>query len=320
MKYEVIPKEQLACEVNFSDLTCGEGSTYQIKGSNLISAAAEFLDEMLGNENLNVVDIKEILKANQGKNITLKNNGSLFYIRLKENTIEITDDSGLYFWNFETINLMLEKKESKDFISSSLRKNNLEDFGIIIENEEINIPEGYMVGSKQFKFTSLKECDYSDSDMEPYVETVGCFENCSFFKKINLPDTITTIGCSSFLNCENLETITAKGIEEIDWCAFKNCVNLKEITLPKTLHSIDYQAFAGCIKLTNIEIPESVVRINSEVFKNCINLTTVKWNSPIVPTKELVADIFNGCINLKEINFKGKIIQVDNLVKSEEVR
>ena len=57
-------------------------------------------------------------------------------------------------------------------------------------------------------------------------------------------------------------------------CAFYECGNLTNITLPKGITKIEYQAFAST-GLTGIVIPNSVTTIGGDAFAYCKNLSTV---------------------------------------------
>jgi len=54
--------------------------------------------------------------------------------------------------------------------------------------------------------------------------------------KINIPDSVTTIGA----------------------CAFNRCVLLEEITIPSSVTTIGNRAFSGCAMLTSVTIPADV--------------------------------------------------------------
>ena len=45
---------------------------------------------------------------------------------------------------------------------------------------------------------------------------------------------------------------------EIGRYAFKNCVDLKEITIPDGVKKLDSESFRGCISLSSINIPRDV--------------------------------------------------------------
>lgn len=60
-----------------------------------------------------------------------------------------------------------------------------------------------------------------------------------------------------------------EGWAEIEAYAFKNCKELKSITLPASLKAIGTQAFEGCENLWEITIPSSVESIGYCAFKDC---------------------------------------------------
>jgi hypothetical protein len=86
---------------------------------------------------------------------------------------------------------------------------------------------------------------------------------------LTIPKSLTTIGNSSFINCNKLETLT---FEE-----------------PSKLEVIDSNAFYGCASLTSIYIPDSVSAVGSDAFNSCIKLSSVK-----LPVNQLFTTISGG--------------------------
>ena len=70
-------------------------------------------------------------------------------------------------------------------------------------------------------------------------------------RRVNIPNGVTSIGVTAFLNYSNLENIT----------------------IPDSVTTIEYSAFAFCSSLERIKIPNGVTIIESEVFLNCSMLT-----------------------------------------------
>lgn len=61
--------------------------------------------------------------------------------------------------------------------------------------------------------------------------------------------------------------VTAVGNE-----AFKNCSNLKSVTLPEAIASIGSYAFHNCKELKSINIPNSIKSIGVSAFLSCSSL------------------------------------------------
>ena len=57
--------------------------------------------------------------------------------------------------------------------------------------------------------------------------------------------------------------------------AFRKCVNLRELILPKFIDRIEGHAFERCRNLSTIVIPESVTSIGNRAFRHCRNLNTI---------------------------------------------
>ena len=100
-------------------------------------------------------------------------------------------------------------------------------------------------------------------------------------KEITIPANVVGLGTSAFEGSDAgtmpLEKVIFKGskIMGIEPYTFKNCVNLKEITLPESLTIIEYGAFFGCSSLTKVVIPDNVNEIQKTAFEGCKELATV---------------------------------------------
>ena len=100
-------------------------------------------------------------------------------------------------------------------------------------------------------------------------------------KEITIPANVGALGTSAFEGSDAgtmpLEKVIFNGskIMNIEPYTFKNCVNLKEITLPESLTMIDYGAFFGCSSLTKVVIPDNVFEIGKTAFDGCEKLATV---------------------------------------------
>lgn len=92
----------------------------------------------------------------------------------------------------------------------------------------------------------------------------------------NKESSFITISCDkidthSFEGFNNLEKVEID-VPIIDACAFRNCKNLKEVTLSKRVKVIWNMAFMGCENLSKINFPKGLERIGEGAFQNCVNL------------------------------------------------
>ena len=137
----------------------------------------------------------------------------------------------------------------------------------------IILPEGItFIGKSAFSNSGLEAITLPESLMEI---------NQSVFlgtqlKEITIPANVEGLGSSAFESSDAgtmpLEKVIFKGskIMGIEPYTFKNCVNLKEITLPESLTIIEYGAFFGCSSLTKVVIPNNVDEIGKTAFLGCI--------------------------------------------------
>ncbi len=127
-------------------------------------------------------------------------------------------------------------------------------------------------------------------------------------KNLIIPNGVTTISYSSFIDCNQIETvIIPESVISIKGSAFKGCSNLYSIYIPQSVTSIGSSAFEGCTNLTNVYIPESVTSIGQSVFKNCANLTEIKMPDSITWISDFV---FEGCTSLNCVNISDSVTHI----------
>ena len=143
-------------------------------------------------------------------------------------------------------------------------------------------------------------------------------------KEITIPANVESLGSSAFESSDAgtmpLEKVIFNGskIMDIEPYTFKNCVNLKEITLPESLMIIDYNAFFGCSSLTKVVIPDNVVEIGKKAFLGCTSLTEATIGRIVISIGE---KCFDGCEKLATVICKGESparLGVGAFMKDEE--
>ena len=157
---------------------------------------------------------------------------------------------------------------------------------------------------------------------------------------IIVPGNKASISNSQFANNKKItEVILSEGTVYIGYYAFKDCTNLKKITLPASLKSVGQMAFDGCDSLTEIVfngsledwfnisfalfhcllnkaeslyiggenisykplvIPNTITNINESAFAEFKGLTEVVISENVVSIGERA---FNGCVNLSKVTF-----------------
>ena len=96
-------------------------------------------------------------------------------------------------------------------------------------------------------------------------------------------------------------------IVKIDDNVFKDCANLKTVTIPDTVTEIGNSAFEGCISLEKINIPDSVIKIGDRAFTNCKFLNNINISNSVV---EIGNSAFVGCSSLTSILIPDKVTKI----------
>ena len=132
------------------------------------------------------------------------------------------------------------------------------------------------------------------------------FSGCELLEKIELPNSIMTIGKSAFSGCRNLTNIILPhSIISIDEYAFSGCEKLEEIILPPNITAISNRMFENCYSLKNIDIHSNICSIGERAFDDCKELSEITILSTV---KDIGEEIFYGCEKLEILSlpFVGK--------------
>ena len=185
----------------------------------------------------------------------------------------------------------------------------------------IILPEGItFIGNSAFLNSGLEAITLPESLME-IGQSVFLGTQ---LKEITIPANVESLGSSAFESSDAgtmpLEKVIFNGskIMDIEPYTFKNCVKLKEITLPESLTVIDYSAFFGCSSLTKVVIPDNVTEIEKTAFRHCTSLTEATIGRSVISIGE---SCFDGCEKLATVICKGETparLGVGAFMKDEE--
>ncbi|MEE1153976.1 MAG: leucine-rich repeat protein, partial [Acutalibacteraceae bacterium] len=97
-----------------------------------------------------------------------------------------------------------------------------------------------------------------------------------------IPDSITSLGDSTFSDCKNLtEIVIGKGITEISKNAFSGCTALTKVVIGDNVTTIGSSAFVNCTALEKVVISDSVKTIGESAFSQCAKITQVTFGKNV---------------------------------------
>lgn len=136
----------------------------------------------------------------------------------------------------------------------------------------------------------------------------------SDIKVIELPETVKTIGNSSFNKCTNLTSITATGVTKIGTFCFYCDTALTDVDMPNVL-LVNTKGFSGCKKLETVNFNETVEEFYGGVFEDTAfkyayfpkvyNFQDTFANTPLVsadlPLLYWASGTFKNCYSLEHL-------------------
>lgn len=128
----------------------------------------------------------------------------------------------------------------------------------------------------------------------------------SVIERVVLPETIETIGQSTFVACESLRQINLpQCLRVVGVDAFNSCAQLRIDAWPDSLRTIGEDAFAGCSSLGEVTLPERLESIGNRAF-NYSGVTAVRLTSRQVKLGE---GVFRYCDKLKSLTVEGDVLE-----------
>lgn len=179
-------------------------------------------------------------------------------------------------------------------------------FDFCVKLSNINLSKCKLIENYAFyQCAKLTEVDLSSCSSL----TESIFRDCSNLKTIKGIENFTTIPAYAFAGT-GIETLSLPLCTTIQKAAFKKCMQLKSVNLPKCETIEGYQpineegdgAFYGCNNLQEIDLP-SCINIGESTFCSCPKLKSI--NIPVCQT--IGEEAFAYCGNLNEVSLPNTI-------------
>ena len=156
------------------------------------------------------------------------------------------------------------------------------------------------IGNSAFRNTAIATVDLS---LAANLTSIGSysFRNTSL-TTITIPDSVTSLGGSVFLECSSLTSVTiGSGLTTIPSNTFK-ASGLVSIVFPNTVTQINSSVLRECSSLESITIGTNVTSINSNLYTNSPLMATLIFED--VRNLTTVSTTQSGPVDLS-VEFKG---------------
>ncbi|MBQ3089583.1 MAG: leucine-rich repeat domain-containing protein [Oscillospiraceae bacterium] len=119
---------------------------------------------------------------------------------------------------------------------------------------------------------SREDSPLSRIELPDTLRTIGdrAFARCRSLIRLQLPDRLEQLGVRVFDQCASLLHVEVPdSVSEIPEYTFANCRKLEWVRLPRMARSVGRYAFYNCVKLTGLELPDGLEQVGSCLFMNC---------------------------------------------------
>ena len=119
---------------------------------------------------------------------------------------------------------------------------------------------------------------------------------------------VTRIGANAFKECQNLKKVTIPDtVTSIGSNAFYRCTSLWIVDIPDSVMNIGDNAFYWCESLQNVAIPDSVMNIGNGTFEYCRSLTNITFSSSVT---NIGNGAFSDCDSLTSVNIPSSVTSI----------
>ena len=136
------------------------------------------------------------------------------------------------------------------------------------------------------------------------VKTLGefSFMNNRNLKKVELPDTLTSIEVEAFYECTELTDVDVYNVSDGTVIESEYAVDL-----PDGLQELGTAAFAACLKIPSVRVPAQITELHGQTFFDCTSLEKVELSENL---RKLGNQEFYYCLMLKDVYFMGEVPEV----------
>lgn len=221
---------------------------------------------------------------------------------------------------YDTCNITVEFQDSPSLNDNDILEGETEEghclYFTVISAQEKTAKTGVNIGDSFY--TAKYTTDRNTITIPSFVSNckvvrIGKLSFAGNFMKKNfsliLPETVTNIEQSAFLQNPNLESINIipEGMTELPSQCFDRCTALSSIRIPNSIKTLDYAclrrtnihefkvedssqlsniylcAFEGCTKLREIDLGKNISCIHCEAFKDCPSIETITIHNDNCP-------------------------------------
>ena len=135
---------------------------------------------------------------------------------------------------------------------------------------------GILRGKKSWSFRNcgnISEIHFGNGmkEIEP-----RCFAGCFSLKDFYVPDSVNSIGESTFEGCSQLESVhIPKSLDELPERLFFGCHRLSKCFIPDGVRRIGKETFRDCKAIVKIWLPDRLMEIEDGAFRGCSSLKAV---------------------------------------------
>lgn len=153
-------------------------------------------------------------------------------------------------------------------------------------------------------------CDTIESVILPNtLKSIGktSFDGCRSLREITIPSSVTSIGFNALRSCYNLKSITVNAnIQALPAHFARDCINLESVSLSPSIKTIGTAAFMDCLKLADDGFLEGVEQIEANAFSGCAFIELTLPSS----IQYVAGEAFHGCDSLKSLHIEATFCQI----------
>lgn len=157
---------------------------------------------------------------------------------------------------------------------------------------------GYTTGNKSV--ATVKQNDRYKSLTSVALPKTVTYSNVTY--------TVTHIAPDAFRDCTQLKTVTLPdSLVGLYDNAFSGCTALSAITIPKSVWFINKYAFYKCSALKTVTLSPSLKEIGEWAFGECASLTAISIPATLTT---LPNNVFDNCTALKSVSFPSTLLKI----------